>query len=133
MVTVNGEVCVQTFKNDPDPFDAILMDLQMPFLDGMAATRKIRQFEKENSPTLSQNITLYSRIPIIAVSASLTESALKFYIESGLDGWILKPIDFARLEAILAAVHDVDVREGLIYGKGDWKKGGWFEKTDNTG
>jgi CheY-like chemotaxis protein len=72
--------------------------IQMPFLDGMAATRKIRQFEKENSPILSQNITSYSRIPIIAVSASLSESALKIYIESGFDGWILKPINFARLE-----------------------------------
>jgi CheY-like chemotaxis protein len=100
----------------------------MPIVDGIEATRTIRAFEKEVSlgVELSPRVATYGRIPIVAVSASLSEQRVNEYIDSGFDGWILKPIDFKRLEAILTAVEDEQTREILLYEAGNWNKGGWF-------
>jgi hypothetical protein len=62
----------------------------MPLVDGVASVRLIRAFEKENSPPCLQKAQSYGRIPIIAVSASLSEQAWSDYIDCGFDGWILK-------------------------------------------
>lgn len=99
----------------------------MPLVDGVASTRLIRAFEKESSPTVSQRVKSYGRVPIIAVSASLSEQARGSYIDNGFDGWIPKPIDFERLEAILAAIQDEQIRALLLYGNESWEKGGWFK------
>jgi len=106
----------------------------MPLVDGIEATRQIRDFENELSSgiELSPRVATYGRIPIIAVSASLSESRVQEYIESGFDGWILKPIDFKQLEAIIIAIEDEQIRELLLYGAGNWDKGGWFKfKSEN--
>jgi len=89
----------------------------------------IRGFEKEASSTieLSPRVVPYGRIPIVAVSASLSEQRVHEYVEIGFDGWTLKPIDFKRLEAILTAIEDEQTREVLLYGEGNWSKGGWFK------
>ena len=73
------------------------MDLQMPLVDGASSTRMIRQFEKQ----LEYSRDTRPRVPVIAVSASLVEGNRFDYIEMGFDGWILKPIDFARLDFLL--------------------------------
>jgi DNA-binding response OmpR family regulator len=99
----------------------------MPLVDGVASARLIRAFEKENSPPCSQKAQSYGRIPIIAVSASLSEQARSDYIDYGFDGWILKPIDFTRLEAILAAIENEQIRRALLYENGNWDMGGWFK------
>jgi len=99
----------------------------MPLVDGAGSTRLIRAFEKEENPPLSQQAKSYGRIPIIAVSASLSEPSIEGYLETGFDGWILKPIDFSRLEAIMAATQDQQIRESLLYGNESWEKGGWFK------
>ena len=101
----------------------------MPLVDGITCTRKIREFEKSHSPDISEYAKSYGRVPIIAVSASLSEEARGNYVESGFDGWILKPIDFKRLEAILAAILDELMRESLQYGNASWRNGGWFKMT----
>lgn len=100
----------------------------MPLVGGIEATRMIRDLEKQpSSPiSLSPRVVPYGRIPIVAVSASLSEHRVREYIDTGFDGWILKPIDFKRLEAILRAVEDEKTREILYYGEGNWEKGGWF-------
>lgn len=104
----------------------------MPLVDGNASTRLIRAHETShlkthNSPLpTSPNCSSNGRIPIIAVSASLSELNCDEYIDSGFDGWILKPIDFKRLELIIAAVMDVEVRKELLYGRTQWGLGGWF-------
>jgi len=102
---------------------------QMPIVDGIEATRMIREFENEPSSNLelSPRVATYGRIPIVAVSASLSEERVHEYMESGFDGWILKPIDFKRLEAIILAIEDERTREILLYGAGNWDKGGWFK------
>ena len=101
--------------------------VQMPLVDGAGSTRLIRQFERENLPAVSSPALSSGRIPIIAVSASLTENALDEYLTTGFDGWILKPIDFQRLEAILAAIQDRQIRELLLHGQETWDRGGWFK------
>jgi CheY-like chemotaxis protein len=104
----------------------------MPLVDGNASTRLIRAHEasylKINNLPLptSANCSSYGRIPIIAVSASLSEQSCNEYVESGFDGWILKPIDFTRLEMIIAAVMDEEIRKELLYGRTQWGLGGWF-------
>jgi CheY-like chemotaxis protein len=103
----------------------------MPLIDGVASTRLIRAFEKESCPPISQRVKSYGRIPIIAVSASLLEQSRDSYIDNGFDGWILKPIDFKRLESILAAVQDEQIRAHLLYSNESWKKGGWFNLNAN--
>lgn len=101
----------------------------MPLVDGVEATSMIRTFEKEGalSTQLSQRAKGYGRIPIIAVSASLSEYRMHEYIDAGFDGWIMKPIDFKRLETIIIAIEDEQMREGLLYQYGGWEKGGWFK------
>ncbi|KUJ23052.1 uncharacterized protein LY89DRAFT_165704 [Mollisia scopiformis] len=131
-VTVDGRSCAEVFKGSPDAFDVILMDLQMPLVDGNASTRLIRAHESDHLsktgtplPT-SPNCASYGRIPIIAVSASLSEQSCGEYVDTGFDGWILKPIDFTRLEMIIAAVMDEGIRKELLYGRTQWGLGGWF-------
>lgn len=98
----------------------------MPLVDGSEATRLIRRFEHETSPAISEYAKSYGRVPIIAVSASLTERCRDEYIDTGFDSWILKPIDFKRLETMLAAIQDEKIRGDMLYAKGAWDKGGWF-------
>jgi len=106
----------------------------MPFLDGIEATKAIRVLESAMTKpiALSKYTPAYWRIPIIAASASLSEQRLQEYIQAGLDGWILKPIDFQRLESV-PAVRDEQVGGSVLYGSGSWEKGGCFKlKKDDT-
>jgi len=86
----------------------------MPLVDGFEATRLIRAYEKESGHPVSPRSASYGRIPIIAVSASLSEQRVGEYVEAGFDGWIVKPIDFKRLEDILLAIHDEHIRYVLF-------------------
>lgn len=108
----------------------------MPLLDGIQATKLIREFESSLSMpiTFSQHIAAYGRVPIVAVSASLSEGRVHEYVEAGFDAWVLKPIDFKRLEAIITAIQNEQTREILLYSRGNWKKGGWFKmrKDDSS-
>lgn len=99
----------------------------MPIVDGMTATKEIREAESNSSKSpVTDTSNSHKRIPIFAVSASLVERDEKAYIDTGFDGWVMKPIDFARLNTILAGIHDVKAREGPAEAR-DWEKGGWFD------
>jgi CheY-like chemotaxis protein len=106
--------------------------MQMPLVDGIEATRLIRAYEKEHNPPLSQKVKSYGRIPIIAVSASLSESSMDDYIASGFDSWILKPIDFQRLQELITGIQDEEVRKSLLYGRSPWNRGGYFKLNSNS-
>jgi CheY-like chemotaxis protein len=99
----------------------------MLLVDGIEAIRLIRAYEKEYSPPLSQQVKSYGRIPIIAVSASLSEPSKNDYIASGFDGWILKPIDFQRLQELITGIQDEEIRKSLLYGRSPWNRGGYFK------
>ncbi|MDB5456092.1 MAG: hybrid sensor histidine kinase/response regulator [Caulobacter sp.] len=74
-------------------FDLVLMDVQMPEMDGVEATRRIRALEAlEGRP----------RIPIVALSANTYPHQIAAYLEAGMDGHVAKPIQMAELYAELA-------------------------------
>ncbi|KAJ5982993.1 CheY-like superfamily [Penicillium waksmanii] len=126
-LTNNGEACVNAFSSGSQSPDVILMDIQMPIVNGMAATKMIREAEASNSQSSITEISNQSnRVPIFAVSASLVEKDEKAYIDTGFDGWVMKPIDFARLNIILAGITDPKARENVAEAR-EWEKGGWFD------
>ncbi|KAJ9640513.1 hypothetical protein H2199_006052 [Coniosporium tulheliwenetii] len=129
-LSVNGEECSAVYCDHSGHFDVILMDMQMPIVDGMTSTKMIRSFEKSH-PThmLSTRATLNGRVPIIAVSASLVEKERQNYIDYGFDGWIMKPIRFERLSELLNGIVDAKIREENLYQPGNWERGGWFNKA----
>ncbi|MCJ1313148.1 Light-sensor Protein kinase [Agyrium rufum] len=128
-LTINGEECAHVYAEKASTFDVVLMDMQMPIVDGLTSTKMIRSHEKTtNDEILSRRAALNGRTPIFAVSASLIEKDLQQYIDAGFDGWILKPIDFKRLSVLLLGIVDVNTRISCLYKPGSWEAGGWFEK-----
>ncbi|KAF8446496.1 hypothetical protein BGX38DRAFT_1094244 [Terfezia claveryi] len=132
-LTVNGQQCANAFKDDRDKYDLILMDMQMPIMDGSAATAIIRQIEvsRQKPCRLTQSRDDMpqrdkSRIPILAISASLLESKRQEYMDTGFDGWLLKPVDFKRLQVLIKGISDEKLREQERYMPGQWGEGGWF-------
>ncbi|PCG98478.1 CheY-like superfamily [Penicillium occitanis (nom. inval.)] len=129
-LTGNGEECAIAYRNSPRAFDAILMDIQMPIVDGMDATEMIRKFERSSHDyQLSDKVKPLGRVPIFAVSASLVERDVQKYIDTGFDGYIVKPIDFKRVYAILTALKADNERKALTYTPGNWEYGGWFDRS----
>ncbi|KAK8065992.1 hsp90-like protein [Apiospora hydei] len=130
----NGEDCASVYSEQPDAFDVILMDMQMPIVDGLTSTKMIRAFEKsEKCQTLSALASFQGRVPIFAVSASLVEKEGPMYINAGFDGWILKPIDIKRLHTLLYGITDDETRNSCLYVPGEWERGGWFQSRSNAG
>jgi CheY-like chemotaxis protein len=128
-LTVNGEECASAFGETPSRFGVVLMDMQMPIVDGLTSTKMIRSFEKAHPDGgLSSRAQSNGRIPIFAVSASLVEREREKYINAGFDGWILKPIDFKRLNTLLTGIDDTKVRNDSLYTPGQWERGGWFHR-----
>ncbi|RMJ04759.1 hypothetical protein CDV36_014566 [Fusarium kuroshium] len=125
--TVNGEDCATVYREKSTEFDVVLMDMQMPIVDGLTSTKMIRSTEASAEHHGHSAISLANyRIPIFAVSASLVEREKQTYIDAGFDGWILKPIDFKRLNTLLAGITDTDTRDTCLYEPGQWERGGWF-------
>ena len=83
--TNNGREAFERFTNAPDAFDLILMDIQMPDMDGIEAAQEIRKLEEKLSPGRE-------RIPIIAVTANAMKGDMENYIEAGMDDYLPKPI-----------------------------------------
>lgn len=102
----------------------------MPIVDGLTSAKMIRSFEKSHPTQLSSGrADTPSRVPIIAVSASLIEKERQVYIDGGFDGWILKPISFSRLSEIMEGMTDQQVRRENLYHPGSWERGGWFAES----
>lgn len=86
----NGEEALQVAElSQPD---LILMDIGMPELDGLGATRKLREH-----PQLRN-------IPVIAVTAFSTDGFRRAAYDAGIDGYLLKPIDFERLNDLIRSL-----------------------------
>jgi len=84
----NGDICVNTIKNIK--FDVCFMDVKMPIMDGLEATRIIKQYP--NCPV------------VIGVSASVLEIDKDKCFKSGMDGYIPKPIQKEKLETLLNTI-----------------------------
>ncbi|KAJ5051764.1 uncharacterized protein L3040_001536 [Drepanopeziza brunnea f. sp. 'multigermtubi'] len=128
--TVNGEDCASAYGEKAAFFDVVLMDMQMPIVDGLTSTKMIRSYEKSHLKSdLSPRAAGNGRVPIFAVSASLLERERQTYINAGFDGWILKPIDFKRLNILLLGIVDNEKRNSCLYKPGEWERGGWFHRS----
>ena len=101
----------------------------MPILNGLEATQQIRHLEATKlakTDRLAHSLN-GGRIPIFVVSASLVERQREELEQIGIDGWILKPIDFGRLYTILRGLTDPVQRERDEYRVGgSWEIGGWL-------
>ncbi|BGP57501.1 hypothetical protein JCM8202v2_005145 [Rhodotorula sphaerocarpa] len=131
VVAEHGGAAVRKFEEDRN-FDVVLMDLQMPIMNGIDASRNIRRVEGEHPlAEADQRITarLNRGIPIFAVTASLPERERHTIVDAQLDGWLLKPIDFKRLRTLLRGATDQEVRHRELYRPGQWERGGWLADT----
>ncbi len=88
-VVSNGKEAVDAFTSEK--FDLILMDCQMPVMDGYAATQQIRQIEDRQG----------GHIPVIAVTAHTLEGNRERCIESGMDDYITKPVKLDELQSTI--------------------------------
>jgi CheY-like chemotaxis protein len=79
---------------DSEPFDLILMDVNMPGMDGIEATRAIRETEKAGG----------SHIPIVAMTASSMEADRQRCLEAGMDGYVTKPLRVERLFELIESL-----------------------------
>lgn len=93
-VVANGEQAVRAFLDESH--DLILMDLQMPELDGFQATERIRAIERAQSEASRR-----PPIPIIAVTAHAMQGTRETCLAAGMDDYIAKPIEFEELAAVL--------------------------------
>jgi len=87
----NGLEAVNMFDKSPDDYDLILMDVQMPEMDGYEATRRIRRFSHPKAKT----------VPIIAMTANVFKEDIDKCLIAGMDGHVGKPIDVDEFFNIL--------------------------------
>lgn len=87
----DGQACLETFTNSaPGYYDAVLMDVQMPVMDGLTATKAIRASGREDSS-----------LPIIAMTADAFSADVKRCLEAGMNAHVPKPIDMPELLRVL--------------------------------
>jgi PAS domain S-box-containing protein len=94
----NGAIAVESWlaaQVAGEPYDLVLMDVNMPDVDGIEATRRIRSAESERNAT---------RTPVIALTANAFDEDRETCVAAGMDGFLPKPLDRERLEAALATV-----------------------------
>ncbi|HWE44887.1 MAG TPA: ATP-binding protein [Caulobacteraceae bacterium] len=94
-VVENGALAVEAVKSGG--FDAVLMDMQMPVMDGLTAIREIRRWEGEHAPNLKNS----ARLPIIMLTANALDEHVHASREAGADRHVSKPL---RPDALLAAL-----------------------------
>ena len=88
----NGQECVEKFQSsEPHTYDAILMDLRMPVMNGFEATEAIRAMEREDA----------ADIPIIAMTADAFTDDIKKCLECGMNGHAAKPLNMPELLRML--------------------------------
>ena len=89
----NGQEAVELFrKSEPGGFDAILMDIMMPVMNGYEATKMIRSLDREDAKT----------IPIIAMTANAFMEDRQKAKEAGMNEHIVKPVD---VELLIKVIH----------------------------
>ncbi|MBE0647360.1 MAG: response regulator [Bacteroidales bacterium] len=89
----DGQIAVDKFKDNT--YDAILMDIMMPTMDGVTACKLIREMEKERIASGAK------RIKIIAVTANAFDDDRDTFLDAGMDEIMNKPIDIEVLQRML--------------------------------
>ena len=97
----NGEECIKILEKMPEGYyDLILMDIQMPIMDGYEATKIIRSFNNKNA-----------QIPIIAMTANAFEEDRKHALQLGMNEHLAKPVDIEKLKDVLTKYFNHEKRE----------------------
>ena len=92
----NGQQALEACKQET--FDAVLMDMQMPVMDGIEATRLIRQHESDQGT--------HPHVPIIAMTANDDENDKQACRKAGMDGFITKPIEIKTIGTTIREIID---------------------------
>jgi two-component system, sensor histidine kinase and response regulator len=95
VIAENGRVALNAL--DESDFDLVLMDLQMPEMDGFAATAAIRRREEGTG----------RRLPIVALTANALKGDRERCLEAGMDGYVAKPVQVQVLMREMAEVLEV--------------------------
>jgi len=89
---INGRIALAMFEDSEEGyFDAVLMDMRMPVMDGLTATREIRKLDRTDAAS----------IPIIALTANAFEEDVRECLEAGMDAHLSKPVDIELLKETL--------------------------------
>ncbi|MGY3133033.1 CheY-like chemotaxis protein [Bradyrhizobium sp. USDA 4501] len=98
VITTNGEQAMESWLSATSagtPYDLVLMDIQMPRLNGIETTKQIRTHEAAQS---------VRRTPILALTANTLVEDRYACFEAGMDGFLIKPLDREKLEEALAGL-----------------------------
>ncbi len=99
-ITANGRAALEMFESANGEYDAIIMDVQMPVMNGYEAARAIRRSGCGNAKT----------VPIIALTADASEESARAAADSGMNGCLTKPVNIDRLrKAVAAALKSLSV------------------------
>lgn len=91
----DGVACVAMLCNaEPHYYDAVIMDVQMPNLDGYAATQKIRRLNDQDKAS----------VPIVAMTANAFEEDRRQALEAGMNGFVSKPVEMGKMLEVLIEV-----------------------------
>ena len=93
----NGRLALEMLRREP--FDLLLLDMEMPELDGLDATRRICALLESKRPR------------IVAMTANAMQGDREMCIEAGMDDYLTKPI---RVDRLIEVLNDVPVREGVL-------------------
>lgn len=97
----NGEECIKILEKMPEGYyELILMDIQMPIMDGYEATKIIRSFNNKNA-----------QIPIIAMTANAFEEDRKHALQLGMNEHLAKPVDIEKLKDVFTKYFNHEKRE----------------------
>ena len=89
----DGQKAIEIFeKNPPGTFDAILMDVMMPVMDGLSAARAIRGLTREDA----------AKIPIIAMTANAFEEDERQCLAAGMNAYLVKPLDIEKVVEVIS-------------------------------
>ncbi|MEM1070875.1 MAG: response regulator, partial [Planctomycetota bacterium] len=97
-IAENGKTAIDQWESNS--FDLILMDLQMPVMGGLAATKEIRRLEQERG----------GHIPIIAMTAHAMKGDRELCLQAGMDGYVSKPVRKQEL---------IDAVQAILNGSGE--------------
>ena len=101
---INGKECVDIFnESEIGEFDIILMDIMMPVMNGLDATRYIRKLERADSKT----------IPIIAMTANAYTDDIEISIKAGMNGHLSKPLNTTELKEIIGKYYN-EMQENIL-------------------
>ena len=95
----DGREAVELFNNNPvGTFDAILMDIMMPVMDGLTTTKAIRALNRSDAGT----------IPIIAMTANAFEEDVQKCLDAGMNAHLAKPLDIEKVKKTICEQIELD-------------------------